>query len=272
MDEMKTTEVRKALEEVPGEALEATTHLMTSLADRRSRRWLLGGAVAGATGLAVTGITAAALTATGALHARAVHAEVASSATLTEFFSILATGEELFATFFRLGIAHHEQLGINGDALIALEAIRVEEEIHRRFALAHGGVPATSHFSFPHGAETFENRSLFLATFELTEDLTNSALLAWISDMAEMGLPRLAQIGGQLMQVEGGHRVIGRVIAGSDPAPNWAFGPALLEHFTQVPAAVAAAGFLSPRPGNDFVYQPGPTSFPGVINTTPIAV
>ncbi|SRR6266566_1806170 len=270
MNEMNTSEVRKALEEVPSESLAATSDLMTSLSARKSRRWLLRGTVAGATGLAVTGITAAALTATNALHAQAVHAEAASGgANLTEFFSILATGEELFATFYRLGIAHHEQLRINGDALIALEAIRVEEEIHRRFAIAHGGVPATTHFSFPHGDDTFEDRALFLETQQLAEDLTNGALLAWIIDMAEMGLPRLAQIGGQLMQVEGGHRVVGRVIMDADPWDNWGFGPVVLDNFLQVPAAVKAAGFLSPRPGNDFEYHPGPTSFPGVIHTKP---
>jgi len=269
MNEMNTSEVRKALDEVPGESLAATSDLMTSLSAHKSRRWLLRGAAAGATGLAVTGITAA-LTATNAMHAQAVHAEAAfGGGDLSEFFNILATGEELFATFYRLGIAHHQQLGINGDALIALEAIRVEEEIHRRFAIAHGGVPATTHFSFPHGAHTFQNRALFLETQQLAEELTNGALLAWINDMAKMGLPRLAQIGGQLMQVEGGHRVVGRVILDADPWDNWGFGPVVLSSFLQVPAAVKAAGFLSPRPGNDFQYQPGPTSFPGVIHTRP---
>lgn len=269
MDEMNT-EVRKALEEVPSESLVATTNLMTSLSDRRSRRWLLRGAAMSAAGLATLGMSATALAASDVLHARAVHSEVASGgSTLTTFFSILATGEELFATFYRLGIANHAQLGINGDALNAIEAIRVEEEIHRQFAIAHGGVPATSHFSFPHGAATFEDRALFLETQQLAEDLTNGALLAWILNMAQMGLPRLAQIGGQLMQVEGGHRVVGRVIMNANPWDNWAFGPVVLDNFLQVPAAVTAAGFLSPRPDNDFAYQPGPTSFPGVIYTTP---
>jgi hypothetical protein len=56
-----------------------------------------------------------------------------------------------------------------------------------------------------------------------------------------MGLPRLAELGGQLMQVEGG-RVMGRVIMGEDPIPNRGFG-LVLDHFTDVPAAVTAAGF-----------------------------
>jgi Type ISP C-terminal specificity domain len=158
---------------------------------------------------------------------------------------------------------------IRGSQLIALEAILAEEEIHTRFAKANGGVPATNTFSFPHGAATFTNRQLFLETQQLAEELTNGALLAWIKDTASMNMPHLAQIGGQLMQVEGGHRVVGRVIAQSDPWDNWGFGPVTLNHFLDVPAAVKAAGFLSPVPGNSFTYKPTRPSFPGVINTHP---
>ncbi len=262
---MDTPEIRKTLEEVPDEALTATTELTASLSAPLSRRRLLRGVAAGATGTAVAGIAAAAI-----FNAHAVHAEAASgNSTLTEYFSILATGEALFTTLYSHAVANHEELGIYGDALNALVAIRTEEQIHLNFALAHGGVPVTTHFSFPHGPATFTNRSLFLATQQLGEELTNGALLAWIKDMAVMEMPRLAQIGGQLMQVEGGHRVVGRVIMDAAPWDNWAFGPVVLDSFLQVPAAVKAAGFLSPRPGNDFAYHPVSASFPGVIHTMP---
>jgi hypothetical protein len=69
--------------------------------------------------------------------------------------------------------------------------------------------------------------------------------------------------------VEGGHRVMGRVIIGEDPFPNWGFAPVVLDHFTDVPAAVKKAGFLSPGPGNTFDFHAVSPSFPGVINTTP---
>ena len=255
-------EVRQALEEVPSEALAATTELITSFSQPLSRRWLLRGAVAGATGAALPGASA--------LTALAVHAEANSiGQTLTEFFSILATGEELFVTFYSQAIKNHEQLGIFGSALIALEAIQAEEQIHLNFALSQGGVSATSQFSMPEGPATFQDRSLFLKTQQLAEELTNGALLAWIKDTASLGLPRLAELGGQLMQVEGGHRVVGRVIMGADPIPDWGFGPVVLDHFTDVPAAVKNAGFLSPRPGNLFNFAAVSPSFPGVINTTP---
>jgi hypothetical protein len=255
------------MEEMPGETLVATTDLMASFAGGRSRRCVLTRAIAGATGLAAS---VAAGLATEIMQAQQVYAEtVSSSASLTEFFNILATGEALFVTFYSHGVANHGQLGINGAALDALQAILVEEQLHFNFAKAHGGVPATTHFSFPHGAATFQKRALFLATQQLSEELTNGALLAWIKDMAAMGLPRLAQVGGQLMQVEGGHRVVGRVILKANPWDNWAFGPVVLNNFLQVPSVVKAVGFLSPRPGNDFVFHPVSTHFPGVINTTP---
>jgi hypothetical protein len=262
---MDTSEIRKALEEVPSEALTATTALTTSFSAPMSRRRVLLGAAAGAAGTAVAGVAAAAL-----LNAHAVHAEASSGgSTLTEFFSILATGEALFVTFYSHAVANHEQLGINGDALIALKAILTEEQIHLNFALSQGGRPVTTHFSMPHGQETFVDRLLFLQTQQLSEVLTNGALLAWIKDTASMGLPRLAELGGQLMQVEGGHRVVGRVIMDANPWDNWAFGPVALDHFTDVPTAVKAAGFLSPRPDNNFEFQPVSASFPGVIHTKP---
>lgn len=264
MESMDTPEIRETLEEVPGEVLTATTDLMASLSASMSRRRLLQGAAAAA-GATVAGVAAATL-----LNAHAVHAEAASGdSTLTEYFSILATGEALFVTFYSHAIANYQQLNIHGNALIALEAIRTEEQIHLNFALAQGGVPATTHFSMPHGAATFQNRKLFLETQQLSEELTNGALLAWIKDMATMGRPRLAQIGGQLMQVEGGHRVVGRVIMDADPWDNWAFGPVVLSSFLQVPAAVKAAGFLSPVKGNDFEFHRVSSRYPGVIHTQP---
>jgi hypothetical protein len=196
--------------------------------------------------------------------------EASANSILTEYFSILATGEALFVTFYSNVVANREILGLHAGALNALEAILTEEQIHYNFAVANGGMPATTHFSFPHGKDTFGDRGTFLATQQLSEELTNGALLAWIIDMAKMGQPRLAQIGGQLMQVEGGHRVVGRVLLDAEPWDNWAFGPvAPLKSFLQVPDAVKAAGFLNPRPGNDFIFHPASATFPGVIHKSP---
>jgi len=255
---MRTFDDRKVLEETSAEMIEEAAVLAPSRSVRR--RHLLGAA----------GMVAAGGAATTLLSAHAAPAEAAdASSILKEYFSILATGEALFVTFYSNAVANHQALGLGGAELNALRAILTEEQIHYDFAVASGGTPATTHFSFPHGRKTFENRSLFLQTQQLSEELTNGALLAWIQDMAKMGQPRLAQIGGQLMQVEGGHRVVGRVIMGAEPWDNWAFGPVALKNFLQVPHVVKAHGFLSPKPGNDFVFHPASASFPGVINRQP---
>ncbi len=267
MDSTNTPEIRESSEE-GSDKLPATTKAQNdSFSSSISRRRLLQGAAAGVAGSSIAGAAAFSFLNE---HAVAAHASSASGdSMLKEYFSILATGEALFVTLYSNAISHYQELNLHGNALNALEAIRAEEQIHFNFAVANGGVPATTDFSMPHGAKTFENRALFLETQQLGEDLTNGALVAWIKDMAKMGFPRLAQIGGQLMQVEGGHRVVGRFIMDAEPWDNWAFGPVVLQSFLQVPAAVKAAGFLSPKPGNDFKYHPVHAGFPGVIYTTP---
>ncbi len=226
---------------------------------RLSRRAVLGGGTLGATAAALGALTPLTAFAKSTSH----------SDSLTQYFDILATGEALFTTFYQLAVLHHRELGLRGAALDAIQAIATEEEIHLRLARAEGGTPATLHFSFPDGAATFRDLGKFLQTQQLAEELTNAALNAWVSDMATQGQVRLAQLGAQLQQVEGGHRAVGRVLAGALPYDNWGFGPVVLDSFLQVPQAVTAAGFLSPRPGNDFPFTPAPAAFPGVVNTTP---
>lgn len=224
-----------------------------------SRRAILSAGAAGVGGVAVAAFDPMV----------AYAATPATRTALKQYFNILATGEALFTTFYALAARYGDQLGLCGADLNGVMAIAAEEAIHLRFALSQGGTPATQEFSFPYGEATFQDRFLFIATQQLAEDLTNGALNAWIKDMASKGHVRLAELGGQLQQVEGGHRVFGRVLEGAEPYPNWAFGPVVLDSFLQVPEAVAAAGFLSPRPGNDFPFTPFPPQFPGVVNTTP---
>lgn len=236
-----------------------------------SRRGILGAAALSAAGLAGVAATIAAPV-----------AQASPSVDLTTYYSILATGEALFTTFYALGVQHHRRLGFWGEDLNALQAIAATEEIHYEFARSQGGTAATLTYSFPHGSATFESRQLYLETMELAETLTSGALLAWLLDMANAGNNRLAQLGGQLMQVEGGHRLFARVLRGQDflglpfggeqgaePFPNWAFAPVVLSSFTQVPQAVTAAGFLTPTTGNSFPYTPFSDTFPGLINTSP---
>ena len=53
-------------------------------------------------------------------------------------------------------------------------------------------------------------------------------------------------------------------IAGLEPADNWTYAPVLVSFVADAPAAVTAAGFLSPVPGNTYKYAPVDTSTPGI--------
>src|SRR6185437_5896411 len=140
MDSVDIETLCAAQEETPT-ALEATTNLLASLSTHVPRRWLLRGAMAAAAGTALSGA--------GVLSALPAHADaMSSSGTLKEYFSILATGEELFVTFYRNGVLNHKALDFSGAELNALTAIMVEEQIHLNFARANGGVPVTNNFSF----------------------------------------------------------------------------------------------------------------------------
>src|SRR3954447_11784544 len=64
-----------------------------------------------------------------------------ASARLKEYFSILATGEALFVTFYSNAVNNHRALGLAGAELNALKAILTEEQIHSHApirSLGHG--------------------------------------------------------------------------------------------------------------------------------------
>ncbi|HLI50656.1 MAG TPA: hypothetical protein VKU87_02600, partial [Thermomicrobiaceae bacterium] len=178
---METRDVLTAEEgaQCSSPVIESAPAVAGRFARRMSRRGMLGGAALGAAGLAGFAATIGA------------PAAEAAPINLTTYYSILATGEALFTTFYALGVQNHRQLGFWGEDLNALQAIAATEEIHYEFAKSQGGSPATLTFSFPHGAATFQNRKLYLETMELAETLTSGALLAWILDMANGNHPRL---------------------------------------------------------------------------------
>lgn len=249
----------------------ATSNLMESFKVSGSRRKLLKIAAAGVAGVAVTGIAAGNLLVP-ARHASAHGAAEGAEASVKQILSIAATAERLAITFYSHGVANHQQLGINGEQLDWIEAALAEEQIHELFFVANGGVPITSTFSFPNGAKTFTDLATFIATQQQLEGVFDSAFLAAIKEFAYLGLPRLAQIAGQIACIESEHRTLGRVIGGLSPADNWTFAPVLVESVSDAPALVAGAGYLSPKPGNTYTYQQVSTTYEGEMYTTPFAV
>lgn len=256
----------------------ATARLGDLLSVRRSRRkFLKGAAVAGGGVVALS--TAALLIPKGTTHAAGATDVEGAEATAVQIFGIAATAERLAVTFYSHGVANADKLGLDGPALAAIQAALVEEQIHELFFEANGGVPLTSTFSFPHGDDTFENLETFIATQQQLEGVFDSAFIAAVKEFCYLGLPVVAQIACQIAMIESEHRALGRYIAelaGFDdfgpPADNWAFAPALLESVSDAPAVVAAAGYLSPVPGNTYHYDRVSTQNAGVIYRTPFSV
>ena len=213
-----------------------------------------------------------------------------------EIFQIATIAEQLAVTFYSNGVANAEALGLDGVDLAIIKAAGIEEQIHQQFFTAVIGLltgeaaPTTvgpTEFSFPF-PNTFTDLTTFIATQQALEGVFDSAFLAAIRELSRQGLPRVAQIAGQVAAIESEHRALGRAIAARkgitalpnpvgalvegrlnprpsnpepDPVPttppnNWVFAPVFLESVGDAPALVQQAGFLSPVDGNRFAYSP----------------
>lgn len=251
----------------------AMTNLLASFSVRRSRRSLIKGTAIGVTGLAAVAGAAGLLLPRNAAHASAAGAAAeGAEASIQQIFDIAATAERLAVTTYTHGIANAEKLGLSGNNLLYLKAALVEEQIHELFFEAAGGKALTSTFSYPNGEDTFDHLDLFIATQQQLEGVFDSAFLAAVKEFALMGQARLAQIAAQIACIESEHRVLGRDIGGLSPADNWAFTPIFVESVSDGPAALAAAGYLSPVSGNSFTYEEVSTELDGVVFRTPFAV
>ena len=224
----------------------------TMLVGKSSRRTLLRGAVAGATGIAAVGASALWLP----KNVLASTDTEGPEDTIVQILSIAATAEQLAVTFYSNGIANANALGITGDDLLYLKAAVVEEQIHENFLVANGGKSLTSTFSFPSGAATFQDLNTFITTLNQLETDFVAAYLAAVSEFSQYNQPRLAQIAGQILAIESEHRAIGRSISPNTQVPNnRAYAPALLESVGDAVDALSAQGYLSPKSGNSYTYS-----------------
>ncbi|MBV9706407.1 MAG: ferritin-like domain-containing protein [Chloroflexi bacterium] len=254
------------------DSVQAKTPLVSSLRTYlASRRSLLKGAVAGAAGVSGLAVAGSTLLPASTVYA-AANAAGACVDTPKTILSVARTAERLAVTFYSNGIKHAGRLGLVGADLENIKAVLVEEQIHEIFFGANGGVALANDFSFPHGADTFNNLDTFIATQQQLEGVFDSAFLVAIREFAQLGLPSLAEIAGQIATIEAEHRALGRQIGGLTPADNWAFSPIFLPSVGAAPALVAKAGYLSPRRGNHYTYQQVSTDDPGVMYRAPFAV
>ncbi len=185
--------------------------------------------------------------------------------TAQAILTVARTAEQLAVTFYTNGLANAAALGLTAVQRGQLQAALVEEQIHQQFFTANGGMSLADTFSFPQGARTFTDLQTFIATQQQLEGVFDSAFLAAVREFSELGQPRLAQIAAQIACVESEHRVLGRAIAGLEPADNWTYAPVQVDFVRNAPAAVAAAGYLSPVAGNTYRYMQVDTSTPGIL-------
>ena len=152
-------------------------------------------------------------------------------------------------------------------------------------------VVGPTEFSFPF-PNTFTDLRTFIATQQVLEGVFDSAFLAAVRELSVQGLHRAAQIAAQVAAIESEHRALGRAIASANgidtlpnplqgsfpplkgspffrfpdipepdpvptvPANNWAFAPVFFARVGDAPGVVQKAGFLSPKEGNSFKYEP----------------
>ncbi|MDQ6834138.1 MAG: ferritin-like domain-containing protein [Chloroflexota bacterium] len=187
------------------------------------------------------------------------------AAKIKAIFTVARTAEQLAITFYSNGVKNAAQLGFTPTQLGQIQAALVEEQLHQQLFTAQGGDSLADTFSFPQGAKTFTDLQTFIDTQQMLEGVFDSAFLAAVREFCEIGQPRLAQIASQIACIESEHRALGRAIAGLEPADNWTYAPVLVSFVADAPAAVTAAGFLSPVPGNSYQYTPVDTSTPGIL-------
>lgn len=247
----------------------AATEPTMAFSRRQSRRALLKGATAA--GLAVAA-------GAGLVAAPSAGAQTGNTEAIRAILTVARTAEQLAITFYRTGLENARQLRLRRIDRENLRAALIEEQIHQQFFAAAGGESLADTFSFPSGAETFEDLETFIRTQQQLEGVFDSAFLAAIKEFAQLGAPRLAQIAGQIACIESEHRALGRQILAERgderfiPADNWAYAPVLVVRVADAPALVAQAGYLSPTAGNSYRYQPVSTEDPRIEFRTPFTV
>lgn len=250
---------------------EKTGSLLDTIDERKSRRSLLKGAVAGAAG--VTGLTAIGAGVFSSVSAHAAFAKAAGlscSDTVQSIINIAVTAEELAVIFYSNGINKAGALGISGQNLDYLKAAVVEEQLHLNLLLKSGAKPLTKTFSFPHSWNTFTSINLFISTLQQLETAFESAYIAAVKEFGELGQFDLAVLAAQIATIEAEHRAIGRsIIMTQEAANNWAFTPVYVSSVGDAVNVLSKEGYLSPSGKNTFTYQAVSTQSSLVSQRTP---
>ena len=137
--------------------------------------------------------------------------------TLTDSLAIAATAEAVGITLYYQAIQGGLFAQLNQSQQWYLQAALDEESNHLNFLLNNGAAaPPTQIFFAPN---VFADLPRFLTLLDSLETAFIAAYLAAIQQFHQLGQPLLAEIAGQILGVEAGHRVLGRVLA-KEPLPH----------------------------------------------------
>jgi Ferritin-like domain len=252
----------------------------STIAYRASRRSILKGTIAG---VAATGFALTHLDASNTAHAQNIGDDDdhyytsndynsyrqhwnqnGANKAIAKILNIAITAEELAVVFYSHVLKNTGALGFGPNAVGDIRAALFEEQVHQLFLAKQGAKALTHTFSFPFGQNTFNNFDNFFKVQQQLEAAFVAAYLAAGKEFTNLRRPDLVQIAAQIGGTEAEHRAIGRVIGAKRPANNRVFETVLLKAVGDAPAFLKNNGYLSPKDGNSFTFQPIDMDYTGL--------
>ena len=233
--------------------------LDTVTSARFSRRTLLKGAGAAGAGLALA-------------HAGLLQDAAAQQESLQDILDITVTTEMFGVTFLGAALESNRQGNFNPafpDPVVAiLEAARAQEQFHLEFFESLGGEPLTSTFNVPDPA-LLTNTTFFFETLQAQETREVAAQIAAFRTFVALGRPDLVKVSFQYAAEEAEHRLLANYAAGTRPASNLGFAPALYTSVGEFLADLRQIGIIGGSGPAATYPGPGTIDPTNVTNRTP---
>ena len=233
--------------------------LETGASARFSRRTLLKGAGALGAGLTLAQV--------------ASFREVAAqSETIQDILNITVTTEHFGVTILGAAIESNRQgnfqPAIPAPVVAILNAARAQEQFHLEFFQSLGGRPLTTTFNVPDPA-LLTNPTLFFQTLQAQETREVAAQIAAFNTFTAQRRPDLVKVSFQYAAEEAEHRLLANYAAGTRPANDRAFSPALYNTVGEFLAELRQLGIVGGSGPAATYPGPGTIDPTNVIERTP---
>ena len=232
---------------------------------RLSRRTLLKGTGAVGLGLALAGAfpyESLAEQATSAAQVESIQ-DILDVTVTTEMFGVTFLGAALESN--RQG---NFQPAFPAPVVAILTAARAQEQFHLEFFQSLGGKPLTQTFNIPNPALLTDSR-LFFDTLQMQETREVAAQIAAFNTFTALKRPDLIKVSFQYAAEEAEHRVLANYAAGTRPANNYGFAPALYGSVAQFVADLRRLGVIGGSGPAATYPGPGTIDPTNVIERTP---